>query len=235
MRAVVLLLLAGCAGTPPPQRPGPVAPTDPAPPEVSVETIPGTPVTFEMVRVGPLWVGKTEVTWAEFETYYLTEETEEGIDAVARPSPSYHPHDRGWGRGRRPAVGLNRNAAEKYCAWLSRRTGKTYRLPTEAEWEAFCGPDADPPPDAVCGAERTEPTGGRAPNRYGLHDVLGNASEYCSGPEPVVRGGSWNDATVSCKSRVVVPEEWNATDPQRPKSEWWLADAPWTGFRLVRD
>ncbi len=45
------------------------------------------------------------------------------------------PPDQGWGKGDRPAITMTHYAAEQYCRWLSRVTGKHYRLPTEAEWE----------------------------------------------------------------------------------------------------
>jgi formylglycine-generating enzyme required for sulfatase activity len=52
----------------------------------------------------------------------------------------------------------------------------------------------------------------------------------------VVRGGSWNDpaAAVSCTVRVGSDPSWKQQDPQLPKSIWYLTDAQWLGFRLVR-
>jgi formylglycine-generating enzyme required for sulfatase activity len=222
------LLLAAC--TAPPE-------AEPAR-EPYVETIPGTTVAFEMVPLPGtrLYVGHTEVTWDEFEAWYLTDEEEEA-DAVARPTPFYEAHDRGWGRGKRPAVGFSRHAAEEYCRWLSRRTGKTYRLPTEAEWERACGRD---PEDVARYAWfagnsdfQTHQVGKKSPNEYGLYDMLGNAMEYCAGEEIALRGGSWQDDEVSCKSRATYDEAWNMRDPQRPQSVWWLTDGPFCGFRVV--
>ena len=53
----------------------------------------------------------------------------------------------------------------------------------------------------------------------------------------MVRGGSWNDPPnfVGPTARARQTSDWNETDPQFPKSRWWLADAPFVGFRIVRE
>lgn len=192
-----------------------------------------------LVPPGAFWIGRTEVTWDEFEAYYLAKDVEEGVDAIARPSPAYLPHDRGWGRGKRPCVGINRQAAEKYCAWLTQTTGRHYRLPTEAEWEAACGLNRGTAWTRERSAGKTREAGAD----QGVRDMLGNAWEYCSGsfseddPSPVMRGGCFDDLAVACTcdARKACPEEdWNESDPQRPRSVWWLADGPYVGFRVAR-
>ena len=198
------------------------------------ETIPGTKVFITMVPVPEtdVWLSRTEVTWAQYEAYYLSEET----DAVARPSPSYPPHDRGWGAGQRPAVGISRQAAQRYCEWLSGKTGHHYRLPTEAEWLHACGPDPEPLAKYACfNAKKPCRVGAKQANGIGLHDMLGNVWEYCAGADVVLLGGCWKDKTVSRLGRRILGEdEWNESDPQLPKSVWWLADGPYVGFRLAR-
>ena len=47
----------------------------------------------------------------------------------------YRPHDRGWRRGNRPVISMSWEDAQSYVSWLSRETGESHRLPTEAEWE----------------------------------------------------------------------------------------------------
>ena len=98
--------------------------------------------------------------------------------------------------------------------------------------------------------------GTRKPNAWGLYDMLGNVMEwtldqyapYTAGaqvnpwvkatqPYPnAVRGGSWNDPPemVRCTSRVPSDASWKQQDPQLPKSIWYMTDAQWLGFRLVR-
>jgi formylglycine-generating enzyme required for sulfatase activity len=238
-----------------------------------VETIPGTLVKFQMVhvpggtlgtkgaggrtlsvKVAPFWLGKTEVTWDEYDIYaFRLDQTEEqkaqGVDATSRPSRPYGAPDRGFGHHGYPALAMTFHAAEEYCRWLSAKTGKKYRLPTEAEWEYAChaGVAASMPRAKDLdrrawfwenAEDKTHPVGAKAPNAWGLCDMLGNVAEWCRGAgTPVVRGGSFNDraAKVSCASRAVQTPAWNATDPQNPKSRWWLANAPFVGFRVVRE
>ena len=55
---------------------------------------------------------------------------------VAAGGCKHKPDDQGWGRGNRPVINVSwDDAAKEYLPWLSRKTGKTYRLLTEAEWE----------------------------------------------------------------------------------------------------
>lgn len=213
------------------------------------EEIPDTGVKFDMVAVGDVWIGKTEVTWDEFEQFFYADEPPEGVDAISLPSNPYEPHDHGWGTGKRPAVGLSKKSAEMYCAWLSWKTGKKYRLPTETEWEKARG-DAPASYDEVAwhpgnSGGKTQPVAQKKPNAHGLYDMFGNAMEYCSDafedkkdpfdpelPMPALRGGSYADAPGD--ERRPVDFKWNERDPNRPRSTWWLYDGPMVGFRLAR-
>ena len=237
-------LLTGCP-------PGPSQPT----PTDYTETIQGSAVTFDMVWIpeGNFWMGKHEVTWDEFLLYCDFEVTgaiPPGVDAVSKPSRPLetHPYDRDWGTGRRPAVGMSRNSAQKYCRWLSLNTGHEYRLPTEAEWELACGTGGEGPLEerawysANC-SWGTEEVGQKAPNEHGLHDMLGNLWEYCSDPfdpsEPtraVMRGGGWKSPApeVSSTARLRFDSDWILEDPNNPPGVWWVPGGDHLGMRLLR-
>ena len=99
------------------------------------------------VKISPFFMAEIEVTWDEYLAFYGataaegrstdTEgtRTETEVDAITGPTPPYGQPDQNWGLGNRPAITMTHHAAETYCKWLSHVTGKTYSLPTEAEWE----------------------------------------------------------------------------------------------------
>jgi formylglycine-generating enzyme required for sulfatase activity len=279
------------------------------------ETIPGTEVSFDMVAVpggtflrgspdtetdrgadegpqhavklGPLWVGRCEVTWDEFDAFAKEEMTskkkpdrtpaEKDADAITRPTPSYIDETRGFGREGYPVIGVTHHAAMEYCRWLSAKTGRAYRLPTEAEWEWLCRAGTTTPyffadEPALLGdyawyeknaEEVSHPVGKKKANPWGLRDVFGNAAEWCLdhynqedyavwakerltvGPVHLAtvnrwphttRGGSYLDRAGKCRSAARRPSDpkWQKSDPQQPKSIWWLPDADFVGFRVVR-
>ena len=136
------------------------------------------------VTIGqPFAVGVYEVTFAEWE-------------ACVRGGGcnGYRPDDEGWGRGRRPVIGVNWADAQAYGAWLSRQTGKPYRLLSEAEWEyvARAGTTTqywwgeeigrNRANCSRCGSqwdnEKTAPVGSFGSNAFGLYNVHGNVWEW---------------------------------------------------------
>lgn len=115
------------------------------------------------------------------------------------------------GRAAHPVVLVSKKDAEAYAGWLSRRTGKTWRLPTEEEWEkAARGTDGrrfpwgnDFGPDRLnshdAGPFDTQPVGRypRGASPYGVLDMAGQVFEWtgtaAKGGRSVVKGGSWDD------------------------------------------
>jgi formylglycine-generating enzyme required for sulfatase activity len=113
----------------------------------------------------------------------------------------YSPPDQGWGRGRRPVINISWNDVKTYLAWLSDKTGRTYRLPSEAEREYVARAGTTTPfwwgssisttqanyngtetygNDGVRGEFRNQslPVDTFAPNPWGLYQVHGNVSEW---------------------------------------------------------
>ena len=123
----------------------------------------------------PFAVGKYEVTFEEW-------------DACVRGGGCPHrPGDKGWGRGRRPVISVSWKDAQDYVRWLSRETGKEYRLLTEAEWEYAARAGTTEPfhfgetiskSQARYDSSSTVPVGGFPANAFGLHDMHGNVWEW---------------------------------------------------------
>lgn len=223
---------------------------------VTVETPDGP----EQVSVEPFWMATTEVRWDSYDPYRL-DEGMEGVaaaeaDAISLPSKPYGFGNKipGFGEEGHPAMAVTRKAAQEYAQWFSAKTDRSYRLPTPAEWKHACllghgSPEtwSDNQLDdwawysANSGGD-AHPVGSLEPSDLGIYDQLGNAAEHVrpwSEDEehpPEVWGGSYrHDADQSrCSARLQKTSAWQESDPQLPKSQWWLSDAPFVGFRLVR-
>ncbi|PYR63189.1 MAG: sulfatase-modifying factor protein [Acidobacteria bacterium] len=158
----------------------------------------------QTVQIRPFWMERTEVTWDEFDAFAFAQAIAgaragapaappSGADAITRPTPPYADESFGYGKGRQPVISIQHHAAMEYCRWLSAKTGRAYRLPTEAEWEyaARAGSTSayafgDNP--AALGAAswysanadgHPHLVGTKAANRWGLHDMHGNVAEWC--------------------------------------------------------
>jgi formylglycine-generating enzyme required for sulfatase activity len=173
------------------------------------------------VTVAAFALGRYEVTFAEYLLF---------AQATGRAQPS----DKGWGGGRRPVINVSWTDAQGYATWLSKETGQTYRLPSEAEWEYaaragtttanWWGDDIQRGTEVMancdgCGSEwdltKTAPVGQFAANAFGLHDMHGNVWEwtqdcwhgsYVGAPKD---GAAW-EATEGgdCTFRVVRGGSW---------------------------
>jgi formylglycine-generating enzyme required for sulfatase activity len=183
------------------------------------------------IRV-PFAVSKFEITFEEWDAC---------VDQGG--CGGYRPGDEGWGRGRRPVINVSWRDVKAYAEWLARKSGRPYRLLSEAEWEYVAragtatifavgdtvspmqanydgSTDGSGPSDV--NRQRTLPVGSFPANAFGVHDMLGNASEWvedcwndnytelapadgsawlegsCNGR--VVRGGSWEDSQTELRS-----------------------------------
>ena len=126
-------------------------------------------------------MSRFEVTFVEYDKF---------AEATGREKPN----DQGWGRGNRPVVVVSWKEATAYTEWLSEQTGKSYRLPSEAEWEyaARAGTETqywwgneigkNRANCKDCGsqwdAKQTAPVGSFAKNPFGLYDTVGNVWEW---------------------------------------------------------
>jgi formylglycine-generating enzyme required for sulfatase activity len=158
----------------------------------------------------PFAVGRFAVTFDEWDA------------AISARGVRHTPGDASRGRGRRPVINVSWHDAQAYVGWLSRTTGKTYRLLSEAEWEYCCraGTTSEYSFGASINrnqaqfAENTTAEVGSFPaNAWGLHDMHGNVWEWCEdhwhptyqrAPKDgsawkggdtsrrVLRGGSWS-------------------------------------------
>ena len=240
------------------------------------------------VKILPFWMQQCEVTWDQYELFMYPEEerrtraTEKSdsaaddlADAVTHPSRPYTEMSFGMGKDGYPAIAMTHHAANKFCQWLSAKTGDFYRLPTEAEWEYACragtktayffGDDPKELGQYAWYDENSEfkyqKVMKKKPNPWGLYDIYGNVTEWvldqydpdyykrvaqsavtepwnkATKPYPhSVRGGSWEDEAPACRSATRRGSErnWKMTDPQLPKSIWYLSDATFVGFRFIR-
>lgn len=277
LRPSPLLLLSLVIGMPlscpVPAQPAAAPPNAPVSPVEAAKTfkqdIPSAAFAIEMVRIpgdpaqklAPFYMSKTEITWDAFDIFiykldipeddrpkHETDHNDEPRpDTITRPTKPYLPPDRGFGHEGFPAITMSHTCATEFCKWLSDKSGRKFRLPTEAEWEHAARAGSDTPCEPITDCAwfkdnadaKTHSVASKKPNAFGLFDMFGNVAEWCNDAQgkPVAKGGSFikDAAAMNASFREPPKREWNATDPQIPKSKWWLADATFIGFRIVCD
>lgn len=202
------------------------------------------------------WEEPLPVHWVKMRSFRMARHdvTFEQFDTYVRQTGAAAPDDAGWGRGRRPVINVTFPEVQGYIAWLNARTGRHFRLPSEAEWEyaaragtttlyPWGNEDRPDQRNGIGSVGRTTPVGSYPPNGWGLYDMIGNAwqwladcwhDRYTGAPAD---GSAWVEE--HCDRRVMRGGSWD-NDPA------WLRVADRTsfgvnermdgvGFRLAED
>ena len=156
---------------------------------------------IEMVSVGDFSIGKYEVTQAQWQ-------------AVMGTNPSEHT-----GCPNCPVENVSWNDLQDFLQKLNAKTGKNYRLPSEAEWEYAAKGGSHSHGYNYAGSndlnavawysgnsdDETHPVGQKQPNELGIYDMTGNVWEWCSdwydinNQDRVIRGGGWGLNPATCR------------------------------------
>jgi formylglycine-generating enzyme required for sulfatase activity len=213
------------------------------------------------VKVSAFYMGKVEVTWDEYDLFAFkldlqrkrrlgVELSKEGADAVTRPTPPYADESWGWGKEKQPVIGITHYSAVKYCEWLSAKTGKKYRLPTEAEWEYAAragtktaysfGDDASTLGEYAWyranAGEQPHVGAQKKPNAWGLFDMHGNVAEWTADAydpqfysKPAAKAPSaFNNGGDALYPHVVRGGSWDDDPPRLRSAARRASDEKWS-------
>ena len=188
---LALPLVAACA---PPSHVVPPAYVDPV-----------TQMPFVLIKGGTFEMGSRQPDAAKEEkpVHAVTvpaffagihEVTFEQYDRYCKATGANRPDDLDWGRGNRPVINVTWDEANQFAQWLSTRTGLSFSLPSEAQWEYFARAGSKEKfwtgltlPDNYancydCGSKwdqkSTAPVGSFPPNAWGIYDTVGNVLEW---------------------------------------------------------
>ncbi len=165
----------------------------------------------EVIVPKPFAIGRYEVTFDEWDA------------CVEARGCSHDPDDHKWGRGTRPVINVDYHKVEEFIAWISSKTGETYYIPSEAEWEyahragtvtAFPWGDEAGVNNANCKDCKSEwsgigtaPVGSFKPNAFGLYDTVANAFEWTADCWNTTHDGAPDTAVArtdgDCQQRVM--------------------------------
>lgn len=200
------------------------------------------------VTLNSFELGKYEVTFDEYDRFAV---------ATGRRLPE----DEGWGRGQRPVIDVSWQEAKAYTDWLSNQTGKSYRLPSESEWEYAARSGAQQEAWAGTSQEaqlvqyavffdnsggHTAEVGNKQPNSFGLYDLSGNVWEWVEDCEHATYEGAPQNGSVwrqenggDCLRHVVRGGSWGYNSgslrvSDRGRGVVDLRNAR-VGFRLAKD
>jgi formylglycine-generating enzyme required for sulfatase activity len=228
-------------------------------PSSFIETLPSN-IKLEMVKIpaGTFTMGSDENDdekpkhQVKLQEFYLGKYpvTQEQYQTIMGNNPSNFKDN-----PKNPVEEVTWNDAQEFCQKLSQKTGKQYRLPTEAEWEYACragtqtryyfGDNGELLGEYAWydqnSYSKTQPVGQKKPNNWGLHDMHGNVCEWCEdgwheNHENAPKDGTgWNDNHSPSSSRLLRGGSWN-DEPRNCRSAYrvYYDDCSnYDGFRVV--